>query len=114
VDPDPRLVLFPRIFCKRHATPFADALLRCRPFSVFAWPCSCTKTRNWATMPQRNGSSCHLDKSNAGVDTERPGIFRSRTDQDAAQRPIFPPLDRALIRAMACETIAETGLPLSR
>jgi hypothetical protein len=30
------------------------------------------------------------------------------------ERPIFPPLDQALIQAMACEVIAETKLPLSR
>jgi DDE superfamily endonuclease len=55
-----------------------------------------------------------LDKSNAGVDAGHPGTFPSRTERDAAERPIFPPLDRALIRAMACQTVAETGLPLSR
>ena len=28
--------------------------------------------------------------------------------------PLFPPLDRALVRALACEAVAETGLPISR
>ena len=42
-----------------------------------------------------------LDKSNDGVDAGQPGIFPSTTERDAAERPIFPPLDRALIRAMA-------------
>ncbi len=31
-----------------------------------------------------------------------------------AERQLFPPLDRALIQAMACEVVAETKLPLSR
>jgi len=31
-----------------------------------------------------------------------------------AEKPLFPPLDQALIQAMACEVIAETKLPLSR
>jgi hypothetical protein len=31
-----------------------------------------------------------------------------------AERPRFPPLDQALIQAMACEVVAETKLPLSR
>ncbi len=31
-----------------------------------------------------------------------------------AASPIFPPLDHAVVRALACETVAETGLPLSR
>jgi hypothetical protein len=31
-----------------------------------------------------------------------------------AARPLFPPLDRALIQALACELVAETEQPLSR
>ncbi len=31
-----------------------------------------------------------------------------------AARPAFPPLDRALVKAMACEAVHQTGLPLSR
>lgn len=31
-----------------------------------------------------------------------------------AERPVFPPLDQALVKALACERVAETGLPLSR
>jgi DDE superfamily endonuclease len=32
----------------------------------------------------------------------------------AAERPLFPPLDQALIHAMACEVVAQTKEPLSR
>jgi hypothetical protein len=32
----------------------------------------------------------------------------------AAARPIFPPRDHAIIKAIACEAVAQTGLPLSR
>ena len=34
--------------------------------------------------------------------------------QDGAARPIFPPLDQALVKAVACELVAETKQPLSR
>jgi DDE superfamily endonuclease len=34
--------------------------------------------------------------------------------QDAAASRFFPPLDRARVQAMACETVAQTKLPLSR
>jgi hypothetical protein len=34
--------------------------------------------------------------------------------RDAAARPIFPPLDHTIIKALACERVAETGLPISR
>jgi hypothetical protein len=36
------------------------------------------------------------------------------TDLAEAVRPLFPPLDRALIQALACEVVAETEQPLSR
>jgi DDE superfamily endonuclease len=34
--------------------------------------------------------------------------------KDAAASRLFPPLDRAKVKAMACETVAQTKLPLSR
>ena len=37
-----------------------------------------------------------------------------RTHRDGAARRIFPPLDQALVKAVACELIAETKQPLSR
>jgi hypothetical protein len=36
------------------------------------------------------------------------------TCPDAAARPIFPPLDQALVKAVACELVSETKQPLSR
>lgn len=44
----------------------------------------------------------------------RLGISRSKTLRDAVASPLFPPLEQALIHAMACERIAETKEPLSR
>jgi hypothetical protein len=37
-----------------------------------------------------------------------------RICQDEAERHLFPPYDRALVTAIACETVAETKEPLSR
>jgi hypothetical protein len=34
--------------------------------------------------------------------------------RDGAARPAFPPLDAAVVKAIACEAVAQTGLPLSR
>jgi hypothetical protein len=36
------------------------------------------------------------------------------TPRAVVGRPAFPPLDRALVKAIACETVHDTGLPLSR
>jgi len=41
-------------------------------------------------------------------------ISPSKTDQAAGANPFFPPLDQALVQAMACEIVAETEEPLSR
>jgi DDE superfamily endonuclease len=41
-------------------------------------------------------------------------ISRWTTVRAEAARPLFPPLDRALIQALACEVVAETEQPLSR
>lgn len=35
-------------------------------------------------------------------------------DRDGAASPIVPPRDEAIVKAIACETVAETKLPLSR
>jgi hypothetical protein len=40
-------------------------------------------------------------------------ISLSKTNKDAGASPFFPPLDQALIQAMACEIVAETEEPLS-
>ena len=40
--------------------------------------------------------------------------FRWTTILAEAARPLFPPLDRALIQSLACEVVAETEQPLSR
>ena len=34
--------------------------------------------------------------------------------QDGAPSPVFPPLDHAVVKAMACEVVYETARPLSR
>jgi hypothetical protein len=53
-------------------------------------------------------------KCNVGGAAGPLAIFRSKTFLGAVASPLFPPLDQALIHAMACETIAETKEPLSR
>ncbi len=114
MDPDPPLVVSLKSFCKRHMTRFASVPPRCRPCNAFVWFCSCTSARISTTTPPRSKSGFRLDKSNAGDNAGQRAIVPSTTWPDAAVRPFSPPLDRALVRAMACEAVAETGLPLSR
>jgi hypothetical protein len=69
--------------------------------------------RSQATK-QPCGSGCRPDKFNAGEVVGPVAISPSRIIQVGAEKPLFPPLDQALIQAMACEVIAETKQPLSR
>jgi hypothetical protein len=61
-----------------------------------------------------NRLACRYDRYNAGDNVGRRAISPSRTESDVAARSLFPPLDRAVVQALACERVAETGLPLSR
>src|SRR5205807_8836463 len=67
-----------------------------------------------APTRQQNRWGCRLARCNGGAGAGSPEIFPSRMNQDAAASRFFPPLDRARVQAMACETVAQTKLPLSR
>jgi hypothetical protein len=56
----------------------------------------------------------HFGRCNVGGVAGPVVISLSKTIPGAVASPLFPPLDQALIHAMACETIAETKEPLSR
>ena len=58
--------------------------------------------------------ACRADRSSVGGNAGRQGISPWRTTQDPAARPVFPPRDHALVKALACERVAETGEPISR
>jgi hypothetical protein len=57
---------------------------------------------------------CQVGKFNVGEVAGQPVISPLKIKLVGAERPLFPPLDQALIQAMACEVIAETEEPLSR
>jgi DDE superfamily endonuclease len=78
------------------------------------WSCSCPNNRWCPTARQHSGyNSIHVRC--AGGDTVGPrGTLPWTTNQDEAARRIFSPLDHALVKAVACELVAETQQPLSR
>ena len=59
-------------------------------------------------------SACRVGRCNAGENVGRRDTFPWRTTQDPAVRLFFPPRDHALVKALACERVAETGEPISR
>jgi len=78
------------------------------------WFCSCINNR-WCPMsrPHNEYSSIHV-RCDDGAAVGPRGIFLWKTRRDGAARRIFPPLDHALVKAIACERVAETTQPLSR
>jgi hypothetical protein len=51
---------------------------------------------------------------NGGAAAGPKGTFPWPTSRDGVARPLFPPLAHALVKAVACELVAETQQPLSR
>jgi DDE superfamily endonuclease len=66
------------------------------------------------TARPRHGCSCICVRCNDGVAVGPRGTFPWKTSRDGVARRRFPPLDQALVKAVACELIAETKQPLSR
>src|SRR5271157_4527611 len=103
-----------RISCKRRWTPCPAELWRSRPSNAFGLCCCFMSSPPWETMKRPRRSDCPLDKYNVGEVAGPPAISPSKIILAAAERPPFPPLDQALIQAMACEVVAETKEPASR
>jgi hypothetical protein len=78
------------------------------------WWCSCINSRFCPTLQQPNGCSCIHGRSNAGAAVGPRATSPWKTSRDGAARRIFPPLDHALVKAVACELVAATQQPLSR
>jgi hypothetical protein len=64
------------------------------------------------TLPRL--SAFRLGRCNVGEVAGRVVISPSKICPGVGASPLFPPLDQALIHALACEVVAETEEPLSR
>jgi hypothetical protein len=73
-------------------------------------PSCSTRIHAWVTRWQANVWACRAGRSSVGPRATFPWPM----PQDGAARPIFPPLDQAVVKAVACELVAETKPPLSR
>ena len=78
------------------------------------WSCSWLNNR-WCPTARRH-SGCNSSRGLCAVgDTVGPrGTLPWTTSQAGAARRIFPPLDHALVKAVACALVADTQQPLSR
>jgi hypothetical protein len=78
------------------------------------WFCSCL-TKRWCPTARRHSGCNSIRVQYAVGDTVGSrGTLLWKTSRDGAARRIFPPLDHALVKAVACELVAETRQPLSR
>ena len=50
----------------------------------------------------------------SGVTAGHKATFLWSIKQDAGESPLFPPRDHAIVKAIACEAVCQTQLPLSR
>ena len=78
------------------------------------WSCSCRNNRWWPTVRRRSGCSSIRVRCAVGDTVGPRETLPWTTSQDGAARRLFPPLDHALVKAVACELVAETKQPLSR
>src|ERR1700730_1331648 len=113
-DQGPLFVPSPTIFCKRPGTPSTAEPWQYRLSNAFGSCCSLLSSPLWETTRRPSWWVCPLGKFNDGEVAGPLAISPSRIILDVAERPLFPPLDQALIQAMACEVVAETKEPLSR
>jgi hypothetical protein len=98
----------------RRCTSFGDEKLPTRFGNALLWSCCCTTIQvcrtsqqlgrcNFTPMPFVTGESVGPGANSAWR------MLRVRAD-----RLLFPPLERAVVKAIACEEVHKTGLPLSR
>src|SRR5438445_484807 len=105
---------FPRHFWSRLKRSLSKGL--CSPTCGTGprWCCCCINTRLCPMLRPQNGCSCICVRCHDGVAGGPQATFPWRTSRDGAARRPFPPLDHALVKAVACELLAETQQPLSR
>ena len=82
--------------------------------SVFSWLCCSTKNPRWGMRKLAAVWACRGVKCSDGASGGRLATFLWPTCLDEAARSFFPPLDHALVKALACELVAATPQPLSR
>lgn len=89
-------------------------LVRTSCGSGLFWRCSCITNRLCPMGKPPDGCSSMCGRCNGGAIGGPPGSFPWQTNQDGAAKRSSPPLDHALVKALACERVAETQQPLSR
>src|SRR4051794_9612474 len=78
------------------------------------WSCCSTRTPRCPTSRPDASSNCTPTRYATGAGVGRRATGPWETGPGVGASPRFPPLDEAIVKALACETVAQTKLPLSR
>ncbi len=89
---------------------------RCRVASINGhdWPSSCTNPPRRRTSQPEPRWRCTPIRSASGDTAGLAVISPWLTEGAEGASPFFPPRDQAIVKAIACEAVHETELPLSR
>jgi DDE superfamily endonuclease len=96
------------------ARSLADAPSASNSANARSWCCSSTNTPASPTSRPATASAFIPTPFATGAGAGPEATSPWKTGPDAVARRPFPPLDEAVIKAIACEAVCATGLPLSR
>src|SRR6516165_8451575 len=105
---------FLRIFYGKPASRPDARPLRISPSSGTSLPCCSIRSHMSLMRRLANAWAFRGVRCGVGASGGPRGIFPWRTPRAEGASPLFPPLDHALVKAVACELVAETKQPLSR
>jgi DDE superfamily endonuclease len=105
---------FRRTFCGKRASRSDGRRPHINLSNATSLPCCSTRLHTWLTRWPANVWAFRAGRSGVGASAGPRAILLWPMLQDGASRPIFPPLDQAVVKAVACELVAETNQPLSR
>ncbi len=79
-----------------------------------SWRCSCTPILPCRTSRQVPRCVCIPTRSAIGATVGHAASLPLKNTRAGGVSPFFPPLDKAIVKAIACEAVYQTGLPVSR
>jgi hypothetical protein len=79
-----------------------------------AWPCSCTNPRLCLASPPLQPWPYTPIPSCCGGDAGPAATSPWSIKRGVGGKPLFPPRDQAVVKAIACEAVCQSQLPLSR
>jgi DDE superfamily endonuclease len=106
--------IFLKSFCSKLVVEFVKKLHHIDLCRDFSWRCYLMRPPILNIRKQAFMLVFLRIRFGAGARDGAREIFPWKIWQDAVARPIFPPLDHAVVKAIACELVAETEQPLSR